>query len=60
MKITKFFALLCAAAAFVGCEPVDGYDDDDDGGYIPSDGSMILEVDNQAVKLNDSVNFKVQ
>lgn len=59
MKITKFFALLCAAAAFVGCEPVDGYDDDDDGGYIPSDGSMILEVDNQAVKLNDSVNFKV-
>jgi hypothetical protein len=60
MKITKFFALLCAAAAFAGCEPVDGNGNDDGGGYIPSDGSMILEVDNQALKLNDSVNFNIE
>jgi hypothetical protein len=57
MKITKFFALLCAAAvAFVGCskntEPTP---------EVPNtSGKLVLKADKTAVSLGETVTFTVE
>ena len=53
MKITKFFALLCAAAAFVACEPISG------GPTPEPSGKITLSADKTAVQLGESVTFTV-
>lgn len=62
MKISKFFALLCAAAtfAFVGCEPVDGTEDQKPTPDQPTTtGSITLSADKTTVELGDTVKFTV-
>lgn len=62
MKISKFFALLCAAAtfAFVGCEPVEGSEDQKPTPNQPTTtGSITLSADKTTVALGDTVKFTV-
>lgn len=62
MKISKFFALLCAAAtfAFVGCEPVDGPEDQKPTPEPPTTtGSITLSADKTTIALGDTVKFTV-
>lgn len=62
MKISKFFALLCAAAtfAFVGCEPVDGTEDKKPTPDQPTTtGSITLSADKTTIALGDTVKFTV-
>lgn len=62
MKISKFFALLCATAtfAFVGCEPVDGTEDQKPTPDLPTTtGSITLSADKTTVELGDTVKFTV-
>ena len=56
MKLTKFFALLCAAVAFVGCQ------DTPDGPDVPSNtsGDLTLTADKTAIALGESVTFTVE
>lgn len=55
MKLTKFFALLCAALAFVGCEEKPGPDGPQDN----VNGDLTLSVDKTTIALGDSVTFTV-
>ena len=57
MKLTKFFALLCAALAFVGCEEKPG----PDGPDVPSNvnGDLTLSADTTTIALGESVTFTV-
>lgn len=60
MKISKFFALLCAAAtfAFVGCEPVDGTEEPTPD--LPTTtGSITLSADKTTIALGETVKFTV-
>lgn len=58
MKITKFFALLCAVAVgFVACEPVQNGPEPEPKPE-PS-GKITLSADNTAIKLGESVTFTV-
>ena len=62
MKISKFFALLCAAAtfAFVGCEPVDGPEDQKPTPDLPTTtGSITLSADKTTIALGETVKFTV-
>ena len=62
MKISKFFALLCAAAtfAFVGCEPVDGTEDQKPSPDQPTTtGSITLSADKTTIALGETVKFTV-
>lgn len=62
MKISKFFALLCAAAtfAFVGCEPVDGTEDQKPTPEPPTTtGSITLSADKTTIALGETVKFTV-
>lgn len=58
MKITKFFALLCAAAiGFVACEPVNNGGSDEP---VPEPtGKIKLAADKTAIQLGESVTFTV-
>ncbi len=58
MKLTKFFALLCAALAFVGCEEKP---DGPDGPDVPSNvnGDLTLSADKTTIALGESVTFTV-
>lgn len=56
MKITKFFALLCAAAAFVACETTP---DDGNNNNTNVTGSITLKADHMAVEIGKSVTFSV-
>ena len=56
MKLTKFFALLCAALAFVGCEEKPG-PDGPDGPQNNVNGDLTLSVDKTTVELGQSVTF---
>ena len=47
MKLTKFFALLCAALAFVGCEEKPGPDGPQDN----VNGDLTLSVDKTTIEL---------
>lgn len=53
MKLTKFFALLCAAVAFVGCQ------DTPDGPDVPSNtsGDLTLTADKTAIALGETITF---
>ena len=53
MKLTKFFALLCAALAFVSCEEKPGADDPQDN----VNGDLTLSVDKTTIELGESVTF---
>ena len=55
MKLTKFFALLCAALAFVGCEEKPGPDGPQDN----VNGDLTLSVDKTTIELGESVTFTV-
>ena len=56
MKITKFFALLCAAAVgFVGCETVNNPVQPEPAPEVK--GSITLEADKTTVQLGESVTF---
>lgn len=56
MKITKFFALLCAAAVgFVGCETVNNPVKPEPAPEVK--GSITLEADKTTVQLGESVTF---
>ena len=57
MKITKFFALLCAAAvAFVGCSKTTEPTPD-----VPeTSGKLVLKADKTAVSLGETVTFTVE
>lgn len=58
MKITKFFALLCAVAVgFVACEPVQNGPEPEPKPE-PS-GKITLSADNTAIQLGESVTFTV-
>lgn len=60
MKITKFFALLCAATVgFVGCEPIDNGEKPKPNPEPEPQGSITLSVDQTAIELGDSVTFTV-
>lgn len=62
MKISKFFALLCAAAtfAFVGCEPVDGTEGQKPTPDLPTTtGSITLSADKTTIALGETVKFTV-
>ncbi|MBQ5829356.1 MAG: Omp28-related outer membrane protein [Alistipes sp.] len=56
MKLTKFFALLCAALAFVGCE-----ENGPDGPDVPNNvnGDLTLSADTTTIALGESVTFTV-
>lgn len=53
MKITKFFALLCAAFAFAACEPADQPTPE-------TSGNLVLKADKAAVQLGETVKFTVE
>ena len=56
MKITKFFALLCASAmAFVGCTS-----NDEPSKEPETSGKLTLTADKTAVSLGETVTFKVE
>ena len=58
MKITKFFALLCASAmAFVGCTP---NDEPSKEPQPETSGKLTLTADKTAVSLGETVTFKVE
>ena len=59
MKLTKFFALLCAAAAFVACEPVEQKPGDEPNTPETS-GNLVLKADKTAVQLGETVTFTVE
>ena len=58
MKITKFFALLCAALAFVGCEEKPA-PDGPDGPQTNVNGDLTLTADTTTIALGESVTFTV-
>ena len=55
MKLTKFFALLCAALAFVGCEEKPT----PDGPQNNVNGDLTLTADTTTIALGESVTFTV-
>lgn len=57
MKLTKFFALLCAALAFVGCE--ENGPDGPDGPQNNVNGDLTLSADTTTIALGESVTFTV-
>ena len=57
MKLTKFFALLCAALAFVSCEEKPNGPDGPDGPQNNVNGDLTLSVDKTTVELGQSVTF---
>lgn len=61
MKITKFLALMCAAAtfAFVGCEPSNGEEDQPNEPTTPTTGTITLSADKTTVALGDVVKLTV-
>lgn len=61
MKITKFLALMCAAAtfAFVGCEPSNGEEDQPNEPSTPTTGTITLTADKTTVALGDVVKLTV-
>lgn len=72
MKITKFFALMCAAAtlSFAGCEPIDETpgdgtqteqpgDQPGDQPGEPTTGTITLSVDKTAVQLGETIKLTV-
>ena len=58
MKLTKFFALLCAALAFVGCEEKPT-PDGPDGPQNNVNGDLTLTADTTTIALGESVTFTV-
>ena len=57
MKLTKFFALLCAALAFVSCEEKPNGPDGPDGPQNNVNGDLTLSADVTTIALGDSVTF---
>ena len=59
MKLTKFFALLCAALAFVGCEEKPNGPDGPDDPQNNVNGDLTLSADTTTIALGESVTFTV-
>ncbi len=57
MKLTKFFALLCAALAFVSCEEKPNGPDGPDGPQNNVNGDLTLSADVTTVELGETVTF---